>query len=86
MPVELPVFRFLKSIFGENASRRPKVRIAELVKVERSSDWKARGRTFRRASQKHIDFVVIEKAANIRLAVEIDDSHSLRCKLRDALN
>ena len=73
-PFETAAFRQLVKALGGAAHVAPKVRIADILEVDSSGDWKADKSAFLRISQKHVDFVIISYSGDILFAVEIDDS------------
>lgn len=83
---ELSAFRQLLDGLAGTAHIAPKVRIADILKVERTNNPKIDGPAFSRISQKHVDFVVMSFTGTILFALEIDDRSHERDdrKARDA--
>ena len=73
-PAEKSAFSELVVAVGSTGHVCPKVRIADLVKVRGAflsrSQWQT---AFNQISQKHVDFVVIDRAGRTQFAVEVDD-------------
>jgi len=83
---ELSFYHVLASNLVENTSLCPKVRISDIVAIEKSIEKGARMSFLGRISQKHVDFVVIDNnTSKIIAAIELDDSShgSERVKKRD---
>ena len=83
---ELSAFRQLHDGLSGAAHIAPKVRIADILRVERTNNPKIDGPAFSRISQKHVDFVVMSFTGTILFALEIDDRSHERDdrKARDA--
>lgn len=84
---ERSAFGELVAAVGKDGHVCPKVRIADLVQVKSSflsrRDWQT---AFNRISQKHVDFVVIDRTGSTHFAVEVDDRSHDRSerRIRDA--
>ena len=82
-PPEADAFRYLCQHIANSAHICPKVRIADILKVDRTDDRQAWGRAFGKIAQKHVDFVIMDHIGKILFALEVDDSsHSKPARQR----
>ncbi|MFC6198121.1 DUF2726 domain-containing protein [Ponticaulis profundi] len=73
-------FRQLYRALRGRAYLCPKVRIADILDVERTGDFKKDNPGFLRIAQKHVDFLVTDFDGQILFAIELDDSSHNRAK------
>lgn len=85
---ELRAFKYLTSAIGEDAHVCPKVRVADILQVDRK---KVSNRyylaAFNSIAMKHVDFVVTSLDGEFLFALEVDDSshNKPKAKARDQL-
>lgn len=74
-PAELVLYRALQAAIGARCEICPKVRIADLIAVEKGGSRKARTIALNRIAAKHVDFVLADPSTmRVQCAVELDDS------------
>ena len=85
---ELDAFRYLCRELQGVAHICPKVRIADLLKVDKNRTASTHIRAaFNAIAMKHVDFVVVSPEGEVRFAVEVDDASHRRSdrQARDVL-
>lgn len=77
-PAELSFYHTLKIAVSEQYDINTKVRLADLISVDKGMSKPEWGKAFNRIKSKHIDFVLCNKqTSEIHCAIELDDqSHS----------
>lgn len=81
---ELSFYRSLKTACDTNLCIFPKVRIADVVSVEKGLDRKTWAKSFNKIARKHNDFVVCDsETSEILCVIELDDkSHNTEKSIR----
>ena len=79
-PPERNFYKVLSSVYKDRFIIMAKVRIADIIKVRSTISRKQFWRYFSKISQKHIDFVLVDKTSFATLClIELDDkSHEKR--------
>jgi hypothetical protein len=73
-PAELSFYHVLKIAISEQYDISIKVRLADLVSVQKGMDRVSWGKAFNKIKAKHIDFVLCDKSTSeILCAIELDD-------------
>lgn len=68
---EFSFYHVLRQIPGDKYDVYPKVRLADIVKVQGGRDYQS---AFNRIASKHVDFVICDTTSKVLMVVELDDS------------
>lgn len=80
-PAELSFYHVLKIAISEEYDIFSKVRLADLVSVNKGTDKSEWGKAFNKIKAKHIDFVLCDRnRSEIICAIELDDQSHSRVK------
>ncbi len=83
-PAELSFYHVLKIAVSEQYDIFSKVRVADLISVQKGLERAKRSRAFNKINAKHIDFILCDKTTSeILCAIELDDKSHTHKKRQD---